>query len=82
MYYSLFLYIFSPYNFVIIVSAMGCSTSEGWQVGGDHIHSGRGHADDAYLVLSLKVRFELWYYIFSKVHFNPLQVEVNIDFIR
>ncbi|KAK3864258.1 hypothetical protein Pcinc_028364 [Petrolisthes cinctipes] len=34
---------------------MGCSTMDGWQVGGDHIHSGRGHADDAYLVLSLKV---------------------------
>ncbi|CAL4108298.1 unnamed protein product [Meganyctiphanes norvegica] len=33
----------------------GCSSAEGWQLGGDHIHSGRGHADDAYLVLSLKV---------------------------
>ncbi|XP_063598992.1 endosome/lysosome-associated apoptosis and autophagy regulator family member 2-like isoform X2 [Penaeus indicus] len=34
---------------------IGCNNSEGWQVAGDHIHSGRGHADDAYLVLSLKV---------------------------
>ncbi|XP_066943846.1 endosome/lysosome-associated apoptosis and autophagy regulator family member 2-like isoform X1 [Macrobrachium rosenbergii] len=33
----------------------GCSGSDGWQVNGDHIHSGRGHSDDAYLVLSLKV---------------------------
>ncbi|XP_042213922.1 endosome/lysosome-associated apoptosis and autophagy regulator family member 2-like isoform X1 [Homarus americanus] len=34
---------------------VGCSKSDGWQVGGEYIHSGRGHADDAYLVLSLKV---------------------------
>lgn len=34
---------------------LGCSTSDGWQVAGDHIQSGQGLADDAYLVLSLKV---------------------------
>nr|XP_053628310.1 endosome/lysosome-associated apoptosis and autophagy regulator family member 2-like [Cherax quadricarinatus] len=42
---------------------VGCSTSEGWQVGGDHIHSGRGHADDAYLVLSLKVVYKMIKYV-------------------
>ncbi|XP_047736368.1 endosome/lysosome-associated apoptosis and autophagy regulator family member 2 [Hyalella azteca] len=33
----------------------GCGPSDGWSPGGDHMHSDRGHADDAYLVLSLKV---------------------------
>ncbi|KAK7063026.1 hypothetical protein SK128_018005 [Halocaridina rubra] len=33
----------------------GCSSAKIWQVGGDHVYSARGHADDAYLVLSLKV---------------------------
>ncbi|KAB7497174.1 hypothetical protein Anas_02860 [Armadillidium nasatum] len=33
----------------------GCSKHKGWQPGGDHVHSGIGHADDAYLVLSLKI---------------------------
>ncbi|XP_037070770.1 endosome/lysosome-associated apoptosis and autophagy regulator family member 2-like [Pollicipes pollicipes] len=34
---------------------LGCSTSEGWQPAGEYVHSGRGHADGVYLVLSLVV---------------------------
>ena len=33
----------------------GCSTKEGWVLSTDNMHSGKGHADDAYLVMSLKV---------------------------
>ncbi|XP_064632414.1 endosome/lysosome-associated apoptosis and autophagy regulator family member 2-like isoform X4 [Lineus longissimus] len=33
----------------------GCATTNGWIPTGDHITSGKGHADDAYLVLSLNV---------------------------
>lgn len=39
----------------------GCSKQKGWQPGGDHVHSGIGHADDAYLVLSLKVTNQFIY---------------------
>lgn len=33
----------------------GCSSKDGWVSGLSHIHSGKGHADDAYLVLSLDI---------------------------
>ncbi|XP_014663683.1 PREDICTED: UPF0577 protein KIAA1324-like homolog isoform X2 [Priapulus caudatus] len=33
----------------------GCATPEGWQLAGDRVHSGLGHADDVYLVLSLQL---------------------------
>ncbi|XP_038068821.1 endosome/lysosome-associated apoptosis and autophagy regulator family member 2-like isoform X2 [Patiria miniata] len=35
------------------LSGFGCSDEAGWQLSDDHIHSGKGHADDVYLVLDL-----------------------------
>ncbi|XP_022081097.1 UPF0577 protein KIAA1324-like homolog isoform X2 [Acanthaster planci] len=35
------------------LSGFGCSDEAGWQLADDHIHSGKGHADDVYLVLDL-----------------------------
>ncbi|XP_071960106.1 endosome/lysosome-associated apoptosis and autophagy regulator family member 2-like isoform X2 [Antedon mediterranea] len=31
----------------------GCATDDGWALSGNHIHSGQGHSDDVYLVLSV-----------------------------
>ncbi|XP_070549925.1 endosome/lysosome-associated apoptosis and autophagy regulator family member 2-like isoform X2 [Ptychodera flava] len=31
----------------------GCASEEGWQLGSDNIHSGLGHSDEAYLILTL-----------------------------
>ncbi|XP_077995582.1 endosome/lysosome-associated apoptosis and autophagy regulator family member 2-like [Glandiceps talaboti] len=31
----------------------GCASEDGWMPSGDNIHSGQGHDDDAYLILSL-----------------------------
>ena len=39
----------------ILLSERGCATKTGWIPKGDHIYSGVGHADDAYLVLGLRV---------------------------
>ncbi len=33
----------------------GCVSKTGWQAATDHMHSGKGHADDAYLVMSLRI---------------------------
>ncbi|GAB6028023.1 hypothetical protein CHUAL_002249 [Chamberlinius hualienensis] len=37
------------------ITGDGCRTAKGWQVAKDYIHSGIGHTEDAYLVLSLNV---------------------------
>ena len=37
----------------------GCATNEGWQVSGDHVHSGHGHQDNVYLVMTLEVDGEI-----------------------
>ncbi|XP_033648088.1 UPF0577 protein KIAA1324-like homolog isoform X2 [Asterias rubens] len=47
------------------LSSYGCSDESGWQLAADHIHSGKGHADDVYLVLDLGLdgmRFEEGYF--------------------
>ena len=36
---------------ISLSSGFGCSDEDGWQLADDHIHSGKGHADDVYLVL-------------------------------
>ncbi|XP_074646985.1 endosome/lysosome-associated apoptosis and autophagy regulator family member 2-like [Tubulanus polymorphus] len=33
----------------------GCATKEGWIPSGDHLQSGKGHMDDAYVVLTLGI---------------------------
>ncbi|CAH1264540.1 KIAA1324L [Branchiostoma lanceolatum] len=38
----------------ISVHVRGCASTRGWELASDHIHSGVGNADDAYLVLALR----------------------------
>ena len=40
---------------ILIHTERGCASDEGWITALDHVHSGMGHADDVYLVLSLSV---------------------------
>ncbi len=40
---------------MVIISERGCVSKTGWQAATDHMHSGKGHADDAYLVMSLRI---------------------------
>ena len=44
------------YNYILITFLdRGCATRTGWVATANYIHSGKGHSDDAYLVLSLDV---------------------------
>lgn len=42
------------FDFLVLIET-GCATPEGWQLAGESIDSGIGHADDVYLVLSLEL---------------------------
>ena len=43
------------YKYQYNIVENGCVTKEGWQFSTDYIHSGKGHTDDVYVVLILRL---------------------------